>query len=179
MRGSSAFDSPDMNKIPRVVLLVFFGYLATGCQELGTVFPAQPEVIVPPGVISTQTADEVAKRVLDEIAANERKLGRALVPARIIKIQLLREGETFWTNRLDGTNPNKMGLGLSPGDGAGWVVEAVGTFLSFERENPQALSAMGTHGFRLYADGGGAGFTYYPCWTLRPAPASELEGNCR
>jgi hypothetical protein len=160
----------------RLVFVALVALLVTGCQEINTLL-SRPEVIVPPGVTSAQTADQVAKRMLDEIAANERKLGRALAPARIVKIQLLQMGEMLPLRHFDGTNPG--GGAMGPSQGPGWMVEAVGTFLDFDRRNPEVLAAMGTHGFREYDDKGGDGLAFIACWTLNPVPPAQLEGTCR
>lgn len=134
-----------------------------------------PEIIIPPGVESTQTAEQVARRMLDEIAANERKLGRALATARIIRIQLLRAGEMYELRRLDGTNPD--GAGMSPDGGPGWVVEAMGTFVGEDFRTGQ-VESRGMHGFHLWDDAGGESYGFIPCWTSRPMPREDLEGSC-
>jgi hypothetical protein len=134
-----------------------------------------PRVVIPPGVTSTRTADEVRRFMLAEIAANERTLGRALAPARVIRIQLLRSGEIYETRHFDGTNPD--GAGMSPSDGPGWMVEAIGTFVSTD-DSTGAVVARGTHGFHLYDDAGGESWAFIPCWTLSPLPPEQKEGRC-
>ena len=79
---------------------------------------ATPEVVIPAGVVSTQTAEQVTRKMLDEITANERKLGYALAPARIVRIQLLRSGEMYPLRRFDGVNPG--GAAIGP-DGGPWL----------------------------------------------------------
>jgi hypothetical protein len=68
-----------------------------------------PILVTPPGVNSSQTPERVAIKMLARITANEKALGRALAPARILRIQLLREGEIFWVRHFDGTNPSDRG----------------------------------------------------------------------
>jgi hypothetical protein len=136
---------------------------------------ASPQVVIPAGVVSTQTAEQVAQKMLDAIAVNERKLGRVLTPARIIRIQLLRPGEQYAVRHFDGTNPG--GLSLSPDGGPGWMVEAVGTFPYYDRQTGQ-LTDLGIHGFHEWDDAGGEGFGSIPCWTLTPVDPSQLDGTC-
>ena len=133
---------------------------------------AGPEINVPPGVVSSQTAQGVGQKMLAEIAANEQTLGRALASARIIRIQLLRAGEMIELPKLDGSNPD--GLGMAPNDGPGWIVEAVGTFIEVDDQTGLVLS-RGMHGFRRWDDAGGEGMAFYPCWG---APPSEMDGSC-
>lgn len=133
-----------------------------------------PEVVIPPGVISSQNADQVAARMLAEIAASELKLGRAIVPARIIRIQLLREGERYQIRHLDGTNPG--GLAMSPDGGPGWIVEAVGTFVVSDGGR---ITAISMHAFHRWDDAGGEGVALFPCWTDQPERTELMEGTCR
>ncbi len=113
--------------------------------------------------------------MLDAIAADEKTLGRSLVPVRIIRVQLLREGEVYEFKHLDGTNPGRMSD--SPVGGPGWVVEAVGTFIGVEPRTGQ-IDVLGTHGFRLWGDAGGEDTGLIPCWTLHNPPAEQMEGVC-
>jgi hypothetical protein len=113
--------------------------------------------------------------MLAEIAANERTLGRALAPARILRVRRLAAGETYWMDHLDGTNPNRSGF--SPVGGGGWAVEAMGTFLGRDPMTGQ-LDSRGMHGFYLWGDTGGQSSGFIPCWTRVPAPKEELEGSC-
>jgi hypothetical protein len=158
--------------LPLALLLGGAGLLGA-CASL-PVAPA-PEIIIPPGVVSTQTADQVARRMLDEIAANERKLGRALATARIIRIQLLRPGEMYELRHLDGTNPD--GTGMSPDGGPGWMVEAIGTFVGEDFRTGQ-IEARGTHGFHLWDDAGGESLGFIPCWSVHQMPPEAMEGSC-
>lgn len=154
----------------RIVAVVASTLLLGGC------LPQQaPEVIVPPGVTSTRTADEVGRMMLAEIAANERTLGRPLAQPRIIRIQLLRAGEMYPMRRLDGSNPD--GGAMAPSDGPGWMVEAVGTFLGTDDDIGQVVS-RGTHGFHLWDDAGGEAMGFFPCWAVDPMPPNEMEGSC-
>ena len=137
-----------------------------------------PEVIIPPDVASTQTADEVAKKMLAAIAANERGLGRALAPPRIIRIQLLRPGEVYSMRHLDG-----MGglLALSPRGGApAWAVEAVGTFIDPIGRDGGLATNIGTHGIEIWGDDGRGGYDWFPCWvrTSDELHANNMEGQC-
>jgi hypothetical protein len=147
-----------------------------GTSPVQALLPQQgPQIIVPPGVLSSQTAQSVAQKMLDEIAANEGTLGRPLSAPRIIRIQLLRSGELYEMRHFDGTNPD--GGGLSPSNGPGWMVEAVGTFLGVDHRTGQIVS-LGTHGFHLWDDAGGESFSFIPCWTIKPVPPGRLEGAC-
>ena len=132
-------------------------------------------VVIPPGIVSTQTADQVTRKMLDEIAANERRLGRVLAPARILRVQLLRNGEMYPTSRFDGTNPD--GAALGPTDGPGWVVEAVGTFMYYDR-NTGLLESMSMHAFHEWDDAGGEGWIAHPCWVRGPRPPGGFDGIC-
>ena len=137
--------------------------------------PQPVAVVIPPGIVTTGTADRYARLMLDEIAASERKLGRSLAPARIVRIQLLRPDETYWGKHFDGTNPG--GFGMSPDGGPGWIVEAVGTFIG---EDPRTgrIDSLGMHGFHLWGDAGGESWGFIPCRVKVPVPAAELEGTC-
>jgi hypothetical protein len=164
----------------RLIVAVLAIASLVGCQPgtspLQALLPQQgPQIIVPPGVVSTQTAQGVAQKMLDEIAANEGKLGRPLAAPRIIRIQLLRPGEPYEVRHFDGTNPD--GEWMSPDSGPGWMVEAVGTFLGVDHRTGQIVS-RGTHAFHLWDDDGGESSSFIPCWTIKPAPAGRLEGAC-
>jgi hypothetical protein len=148
--------------------------LALGaCQALDVRPP--PEIVIPAGVVTSQTADGVAKRMLAEIAASERTLGRSLAQPRIIRIQLLHKDEMYELRHLDGTNPS--GMGVSPSEGPGWMVEAIGTFVGQDHVSGQIVS-RGTHGFHLWEDGGGEAWGFIPCWSLQPMPVEDMEGSC-
>ncbi len=137
-----------------------------------------PVIVRPPGVVSTQTADEVAKKMLEAIAANERGVGRALAPPRLIRIQLLRPGEVYSMRHLDGTGGP---LELSPRGGApGWVTEAVGTFIDAIGRDGGLPTSIGTHGFRIWGDDGQGAYDWFTCWvrTSDEFLANEIEGQC-
>jgi hypothetical protein len=139
----------------------------------------------PPGVGPMRTARPTddprppqvrfGEKMLAEITANEQKLGRALAPARIIRVQRLDEGELYELRHFDGSNPD--GGGVSSSDGPGWVVEAVGTFID---ENPGTgqIDALGTHGVHLWDDAGGESVEFIPCWTRQLTPPDRMEGQC-
>ena len=131
-----------------------------------------PEIIVPPGVSSRRTADEVGRMMLFEISQNERTLGRSLADPRIIRIQLLRPGEMYSHRRLDGSNPG--GTASAPSTKPGWMVEAVGTFIEFDRP-PRS---WGKHGFHMWEDDGSESFGFFPCGGVGPLDASFAEGTC-
>jgi hypothetical protein len=141
-------------------------------------FPAErpPEIVIPAGVHSSQTAQQVMSRALHEIAANERALGYAIVPARIVRVQLLAPGESYPLDRFDGTNAH--GGALGPSEGPGWAVEAVGTFIHISRTTGK-LDGKGMHGFFEWDDAGGSGGGYIPCWNIPFVAVGELEGSCR
>jgi hypothetical protein len=159
--------------LPRSAAIVLSVLLLAGCDQLQQF--TTPNPVVPADVRSTHTAAEAAQKMLAEIAASEKKLGRSLAPARIIKIQLLHAGELYGLNHLDGTNPERMGV--SPTDGPGWVVEAVGTFVGVDPGSGQ-IDALGTHGLHLWDDQGGESAGFIPCWTRLPVAAEEMEGVC-
>jgi hypothetical protein len=107
------------------------------------------------------------------IAANERRLGRVLAPARIIRIQWVDTGELFELRHFDGSNTNGA-IG-----GPGWGVEAVGTFID-DYSSPGQIDALGTHGFYMWSDteGESSAYGFIPCWTRQPMPPDQLEGQC-
>ena len=131
-----------------------------------------PEIIVPAGVSTKRTADEVGRMMLFEIAQHERTLGRSLAEPRIIRIQLLRPGEMYPHRRLDGSNPD--GVASGPSNQPGWMVEAVGTFVS-DRRGP---TTWGMHGFRMWEDDGSETFGFFPCGGEVPLDPSIEEGTC-
>jgi hypothetical protein len=88
------------------------------------------------------------QKMLEEIAASEQRLGRALAPARIVRIKWLGAGERYELRHFDGSNTNGA-IG-----GPGWMVEAVGTFID-DYSSPGQIDALGTHGFHLWDDTGG------------------------
>ena len=167
-----------------VAVLVLALLLPAGCQESSPDVSQTPDalaanrplIVIPPGVVSSQTAADVEGKMLAQIASNERLLGRVLAPARIIRIQLLRDGEPYPLRRFDGSNPN--GAAVSPSGGPGWVVEAVGTFVGVDPATGQ-IDALGTHGLHLWDDAGGEGFAFLPCWTRVPTLGDDMEGSCR
>jgi hypothetical protein len=61
--------------------------LLVGCQAEAEApiepAPPDPAIVIPLGVVSTQTAQQVVQKMLAEIATNEQKLGHALAPPRI------------------------------------------------------------------------------------------------
>jgi hypothetical protein len=109
--------------------------------------------------------------MLDAIAANERMLGRALAPARLIRIRLLRDGESFELRRFDGTGAVYRGFAS---DGPGWAVEAVGTFIYGDGQ----IDSLGTHGFTIWGDAGGEMISFFPCWSAAQPRPEEMEGEC-
>lgn len=162
-----------------LLILGLAALVVAGCQGSDVRLPlvVGPEVIVPPGVRSSQTADQVVQKTLEAIAADEAKLGRVLAPARIIRIRLLGKGETYFLKQLDGDDPSGMGLG--PSEGPGWVVEAMGTFLYFDWRKGDRLEDMGLHGIYAWDDSGGSGQAFYSCWSLSPMPAESYDGRCQ
>ena len=169
-----------------VVALATAALLASGCGSQteplspppGSVvsIPAGPVVVIPPGITSTQTADAVAAKMIALIKADERKLGHALGPIRILKVVLLPAGQMYSTTRLDGTNPGQSGV--SPDGGPGWLVEALGTFTGVDPQTGRIVS-VGRHGYHLWDDAGGEASVFYPCWSRNSAfDPRELEGDC-
>jgi hypothetical protein len=132
-----------------------------------------PVLVVPAGLVTTQTADAVVDKTIAAIRRDEHAFGRALGPIRILRVELMGAGQTFWANRLDGSNPNQMGL--SPDGSSGWIVEALGTFL-YDDPRDDVHKDVGRHGFYLWADDGGEGKAIYTCWSSMPTHA--LEETC-
>ena len=173
-----------MMPLQRRVVAVAVCLLLTGCQgvtlEPASPSPGPPEIVIPPGAVSARSADQVARMTLDDIAAAEWRLGHALAPARIVRIQLLRPGDVYPGDRLDGTNPQGQAFGTM-GDPA-WVVEVIGTFYSGDRTD--RIAAKGTHGFSQFFDSGNKVVIFYACWTLHPQPLGSwyapdnFEGTC-
>src|SRR5262245_24923205 len=171
-----------MVTIHRVTIaLLLSAWLVVGCAD-STIppdavpeTPAAPVIVIPVAVVSSRTADQVAKMILDALGANERKHGPALAPALIVRIQLVRAGEMFELKHFGGTNPG--GSGMSPDGGPGWMVEAVGTFIGEDRRTGQ-IDSLGMHGFHLWDDAGGEGWGFIACRTRMPQPAAEMEGVC-
>ena len=163
---------PVKNAATLAMAVLLAALLLTGCG-------------VPPGVGPMRTARPTddprppqvrfSERMLAEITANEQKLGRVLAPARIIRVQRLGEGELYELRHFDGSNPD--GGGVSPSDGPGWVVEAVGTFIDENLDTGQ-IDALGTHGLHLWDDAGGESMGLIPCWTRQPTPPDRMEGQC-
>jgi hypothetical protein len=153
-------------------LVLFVIVSASGCQPT-------PEVVIPPGLAPQQTAHEVADKMLAFIAANERGLGRALAPPRIIRVQLLRPGEAYPMNSLDGTR--SLGTLSSRLNEPAWVAEAVGTFIDPIGRDGGLATSIGTHGFRLWesSDDDG-GYDWFPCWVRSNDEfhADTMEGRC-
>ena len=148
--------------------------LVAGCQQLEQF--TGPDTVVPPGIHSSHTAAEMTQRMLAAIAADEKALGRALEPARIVRVQLLHQAEVYEFKHLDGTNPDQSGA--SPDGGPGWMVEAVGTFVHVDRQTKQ-IDAIGTHGFHLWDDQGGESWGFIPCWTRNKTAPEQMEGVCQ
>ena len=141
------------------------------------------EVVIPSGVVSVLTAQQVAQKTLDEIAANERKLGYALASARIVRVQFLQPGERYTLRRLDGAAGGEVEMHQPEGQ-MSWAVEAEGTFLQVD---PQTglIDSKGMHGLMGWDDAvqGGRSYGHFiPCWDLLVPPAAEeamnWEGRC-
>ena len=136
----------------------------------------------PPGVGPTTLAQPTAdtrppeerfvQATLSQITFNERRLGRALVVPRIIRIQHLRSNERFALKRLDGSDPR-----LGAAGGPGWIVEAVGTFIGESADD--RIESLGTHGYYRWDEAGfDSGFGFIPCWTRQQRPPEQMEGTC-
>lgn len=162
-----------MTAVGRASAVLVAVLILAGCQQLQQL--TGPDTIVPAGIHSPHTPAEMTQRMLDDIAADEKLLGRSLAPARIIRVQLLRQDELYEFKRFDGTNPN--GIGASPDGGPGWMVEAVGTFFSTDPRTGR-IDNIGTHGFHLWADQGSESFGFYPCWTAQNLRPEDMEGVC-
>lgn len=149
-----------------VIALMACAFLASACG------PAPPEVIIPAGLTSKRTADEVARMMLFEITNNERTLGRRLAAPRIIRIQLMRPGEMYPQRHLDGSNPD--GVAMGPTTQPGWMVEAIGTFVG--RGDPP--TTWGFHGFHIWEDDGSEGLGFFPCGGDPRRVGTMKEGDC-
>ena len=149
--------------------------------------PSSPEIVIPAGAVSTRTMEEVAAAAQVRNAEMERELGRALAPFRIIRIQLLRPGDSYTLRHLDGTVSPDRGGGIRTGgdfqnDVPTWVVETTGTYVRSVPGTGAGYDERGTHGFVWLADNDNGGERFIPCWsrlavepTLAPA---EMEGTC-
>ena len=116
---------------------------------------------------------QIGQAIFYEIAANEARLGRALATPRIIRIVHLGQSERFQPKRLDGSDAGYAYLG-----GPGWLVEAVGTFISCCPD--ERIDSIGMHGFFRWDDSlYETGFGFIPCWTRQPTPPGGLEGMCK
>jgi hypothetical protein len=170
---------PSPRTTSRPVGLLLAAWLIAGCSEpVPVVGPTPPDsvVVMPYFVGSKRTADDAAELMLAEIAANERMLGRAILPARIIRIQLLRKNEMYPQKHLDGTF--SRGGGIAPTGGPGWMVEAVGTWFAVDPQTGK-LDSLGMHGWHLWDDAGGEGWGWLPCWERYPEPGDEMDGSCQ
>ena len=167
-----------------LILVAVVGAVIAGGSAVTPVPLAQPtpEIIIPAGVTSTQTIDDVIFKTMRAIAANEEGVGRALAPVRIIRIQLLRPGDSYVLRRLDGTGSLEA-RGLEWGEPA-WVVEAVGTFVDPIGRDFGSVTSMGAHGFYMWGDIDGnhrrSTYDWFPCWvrTADEPRADNMEGQC-
>ena len=57
------------------------------------------------------------------------------------------------------------------------MVEAVGTFLYFDRQTSK-LTSKGTHGFHGMDDAGGEAIGFFSCWAQPPMDPAFTEGSC-
>jgi hypothetical protein len=160
----------------RVGGIALSALLFAGCQQLQQL--TGPNTVIPADVRSSQTAAQVTQRMLDQIAANEKKLGRSLAPARIIRVQLLHQGEPYQFKRLDGTD---AAIEASADNGPGWVVEAVGTFVGVDIGTSQ-IDSLGTHGFELgpmMVRSRGPSFRAGPVRGQRPTTSRKVSAAVR
>jgi hypothetical protein len=135
--------------------------------------PPGPQVIIPPGLVSSRSAEDMAQSMLDQIAAHERTIGRRLATPRIVRIQLLPPGQDDLYRRFDG---HPTGHGASDAGLPVWVVEAVGTFA---QGGPNFPEAWGMHGWLTWRDDGSdESWSFTKCWSERPISPDEMEGSC-
>lgn len=128
------------------------------------------------GLRLARTPAEVERLALDQIAADERLLGRVLAPARVLRVMDLPAGATLPAPRADGTNPTRAALGPHVGDG--WVVVAEGTQVHTDRATG-AIDRHGTRGYFWFDDRDDAiERIIIPCWTSPNVPVVPLEGSC-
>ena len=151
------------------------------------IVPASPEVVIPSGVVSSQTVEQVVAGARARNAEMERELGRSLAPFRIIRIQLLRPGEMYTLRHLDGTLSPDRGGGVRTGgtfsnDVPTWIVETTGTYVRGIPGTGDGLAERGTHGFVWSGNNDNGGEWFIPCWsTLVVEPSlspAEMEGSC-
>ena len=159
------------------------------------IVPASPEVVIPSGVVSRKSADQVAQMALEEIDYKERHFaelaGRGVVgatrfplaPARIIRIQLMRAGETYPMRHFDPTSPE--GAAMSGDGGVGWVIEAIGTDYTehLDRSNVSGtilLDSKAVHRFFRFDDSSPdmSSILSFPCWTADASFRYPMDGNC-
>lgn len=158
--------------LARLSALLMAALVLTGC---GAPPGVGPTTRVQPTDDGRTPEERYGQAMLAEITSNEQKLGRALAPPRIIRIVRLDPGERYELKHLDGSNPG--GDAMGPSDGAGWMVEAVGTFVE-EDPSTGRIESLGSHGFHLWEDAGGESSGFIPCWTRQPTPPERLEGRC-
>ncbi len=139
--------------------------------------PDGAEVEIPTGFTMHFTPAQVERMALDRIARDEQRLGRVLLPARVLKVAAIPADTVYWATRRDGTNPD--GSGLGPDAAPGWVVVAEGTFVGVDRQT-DTIDSHGTLGYFGFddMDNGGEGRIFIPCWSANPAPTVQLEGSC-
>ena len=176
-----------MNKPSRAaVSLIAALSLLAGCQATivndsppFSIDPALtgPIVVKPPGIESTQTAEQVMRRMLDEIHDNERRLGRVLAPAQIVRVQLLRPGEMYPIRKFDGSLGGALGSPDGSPDAPAWIVEAIGTFPGFDRGTGE-LVQLSIHSFHVWDDAHGESVTSFPCWQRGRSLPTDLDGHC-
>jgi hypothetical protein len=139
--------------------------------------PDGVEVVVPSDLRMSLKPAVIERMALDHIRDNEKTLGRALAPARILRIVALPAGATYPATRRDGTNPDRGGLG--PSDGPGWAVVAEGTFVGIDHQAGKIVS-HGTYGYFGFGDieDGGYSRIFIPCWVATTPNPADLEGSC-
>jgi hypothetical protein len=91
-----------------------------------------------------------------------------LVPLRIVKVQLLREGEFYETEPEGGA--------MAPDDGPGWIVEVVGTIVEDGGE-PNTVY-VGVHGVYRWDDAGSEGSSFAECWRGDISRVAEAAASC-
>lgn len=135
------------------------------------------EVEIPSGFTMHFTPAQVERMALDRIALDEQRLGRVLLPARVLRVVAIPAGTTYWATRRDGTNPDRRGLGS--GAAPRWVVVAEGTFVGVD-PHTDTIAGHGTLGYFGFddMDNGGETRIIIPCWSASPDPGVELEGSC-
>ena len=159
---------------------IAFGSQAESASPTAAVvsyLPDGTEVIVPSDLRMTLKPADIERKALDFIREDEKTLGRALAPARILRIVALPPGSMYPATYRDGSNPGGGGFGST--DGPGWAVVAEGTFLGID-PTTGTIDSKGTYGYFGLDDTADGGYSriLIPCWVATTSDPVQLEGDC-